>query len=181
MENTVFNKNERRWLNEHWENYFSWCRLDGVLNCSTSKSHCQNYTGIDSDKVKRLAKIVQATNARIVLISSWKIGWEPPNLGWKINYHKQFYPHAKYLNNHLKKKGNLIIFDKTRERNSEQRGLGIADWLFNHPEVKTWIVLDDEIFPDYNKYNIYPHLIKTDEHFGLTDENVNTAIKMLNS
>ena len=46
--------------------------VDGVLNCETSKSYVttedgQTLTGIDKDKVKRLASIVMATGADIVL------------------------------------------------------------------------------------------------------------------
>ena len=49
--------------------------VDGVLNCKTSKSYVttedgQVFTGIDKDKVKRLASIVAATGADIVLSSS---------------------------------------------------------------------------------------------------------------
>ena len=54
--------------------------IDGVLNCRTSRSYCHDdecglITGIDSDKVKRLAKTVEATNAKIVLSSDWRVGW----------------------------------------------------------------------------------------------------------
>jgi len=58
--------------------------VDGVLNCETSKSYVitenrKVLTGIDKDKVKRLASIVAATGADIVLTSSWKNGWFQSN------------------------------------------------------------------------------------------------------
>jgi len=81
----------------------------------------------------------------------------------------------------LKKKGNLIITDKTKEKNPNRRGMGIKTYLILHPEITNWIVLDDEIFPDYQEYNILPYLIKTDSLIGLTDENAATAIQMLNN
>ena len=52
--------------------------IDGVLNCDTSKSYCHDdkcgtVVGIDSDKVKRLAKIVEATDAQIILSPTGKM------------------------------------------------------------------------------------------------------------
>ena len=50
--------------------------IDGVLNCQKSQSKCGGLIGIDDKKVKVLRKIVESTNAKIVLCSSWKSGWE---------------------------------------------------------------------------------------------------------
>lgn len=44
--------------------------VDGVLNCQNSKSNCYGIMGIDDDKVSRLRKIVECTDAKIVLIST---------------------------------------------------------------------------------------------------------------
>ena len=88
--------------------------------------------------------------------------------------------HAKYLDNHLKKKGKLILTDKTRERNLNQRGMGIKAYLIQHPEITDWIVLDDEIFYDFYERGIIPHLIKTNPVYGLTDVDAAEAIQILN-
>lgn len=154
--------------------------IDGVLNNFNtnkkyrSKSRCRGLIGIDKDKTKRLAKIVQETNSILILTSSWKIGWEP-----KLNEINTLNYHAKYLNNHLRRKGKLFITDKTREYNLNYRGMGIKEYLIRHPEITEWIVLDDEIFPDYEYYKILPHLIQTDSQFGLTDAEATAAIMML--
>ena len=163
--------------------------IDGVLNCFNadkrirSKSRCGNFLGIDKDKTQRLATIVKETNAVLILTSSWKVGWEP-----KGNYTVDKYDiyeeatnyHAKYLDNHLKKKGKLVITDKTRERNLNQRGAGINTYLTQHPEIKNWIVIDDEVFYDFGRNKIFPHLIHVDSQFGLTDAEATAAIMMLN-
>lgn len=164
--------------------------IDGVLNCygvanknNCSKSRCGSYIGIDKDKTKRLAKIVQSTKAILILSSSWKIGWEPKGRykidGYDIHATPYNY-HAKYLDNHLKKKGKLILHDKTREENLLHRGEGIKNYLTRHPEITNWIVLDDEIFSDFYEYDIMPHLLKTNPNWGLTDNDAEVAIKMLN-
>lgn len=48
--------------------------IDGVLNCVTSKSYCGMYVGVDADKIRRLARIVEETGAKIVLSSDWRDG-----------------------------------------------------------------------------------------------------------
>lgn len=119
--------------------------VDGVLNCDTSKSRCGIYFGIDKDKVKRLASIVEATSADIILTSTWKIGWcRNPSPGYILSFDTPtFDKAAKYLNNHLWKKGKLIIKDKTKERDLKYRGTGIRNYLEKHPEITGWVVLDD--------------------------------------
>lgn len=153
--------------------------IDGVLNADSpsSKSYCDNYAGIDTDKTRQLARIVQETNAKIVLISSWKINWKPPPAPFK-NY-PNTPKHSRYLNNNLQKKGKLSCIDATKERNLELRGKGIQDWLSTHPEVENWVVLDDEIFRDYEKCQIFPHLVLTDHRYGLTKSCADAAIKIL--
>jgi hypothetical protein len=154
--------------------------IDGVLNCSTSKSFCHDdtcgiITGIDSDKVKRLARIVEQTGAKIVLSSDWKVGWEKYYITNKPS-------HAKYLDNHLLKKGGLIIFDKTPNTNKGSwfRGEEILAYLRSHKDVENYVILDDTFFEDFDNKNIIDHLIITDYKYGLTDENVKQAIEVLN-
>ena len=53
------------------------------------------------------------------------------------------------------------IFDKTPSINDD-RGLEISTWLSNRNDVTNWIVIDDEIFSDFEKHGILPRLIKTD-------------------
>lgn len=149
--------------------------IDGVLNCDTSKSRCGRYIGIDRDKTQRLARIVKETNAAIVLTSTWKEGWKPMR-----QYDAEEYPHAKYLDKHLYKKGDgLYCIDKTREKWPNARGMGIKAWLAVHPEVTDWIVLDDIYFPDFARFDIDGHLILTSPKDGLTEECVQVAIDML--
>lgn len=154
--------------------------IDGVLNCATSKSFCIDddgrvIKGVDSDKVKRLAKIVEATGAEIVLSSDWKDGWS--------KYYTSSKPsHAKYLDNHLYKKGRLTIKDKTPNTNKGSwfRGEEILTYLRLHQDIENYVILDDTFFEDFDNKNIIDHLIITDYKYGLTDENVKQAIEILN-
>ena len=153
--------------------------IDGVLNANnpSSKSHYKLFSGIDSDKLKQLARIVQQTDAKIVLTSSWKTNWRPALAPYK--HEPGTAAHTRYLNNHLQKQ-NITIFDVTRERNHDYRGGGIRKWLDQHPEVTSWVVLDDEVYIDYKETHILPSLVQIDTNNGLTFEKANLAIQMLN-
>ncbi|WP_416388664.1 HAD domain-containing protein [Lacrimispora sphenoides] len=152
--------------------------IDGVLNCQSSKSKCNGLIGIDNDKVNNLADIVKHTEAKIVLCSSWKDCWERVN---KEDQHVL----GNYLDKKLRRK-KLFIFDKTTDDGSN-RGDGITNWLNNvkaHHKVESWIVIDDEIFKDYDHYGIMKHLVKTEFYNssgGLQCEHVGKAIQLLNN
>ncbi|NLK96924.1 MAG: hypothetical protein GX272_02445 [Epulopiscium sp.] len=146
--------------------------IDGVLNCSESKSRCGGYLGIDDRKVKLLAEIVKQTNAKIILVSSWKVHWEK-------FYKDEQNELANYLDRKLKRQG-LYIVDKTKHYGDE-RGKEIIEYLENITVNNKWIVLDDEIFPDYEKLGICEHLVKTSFYnSGLKAEHVELAVKLLN-
>lgn len=144
--------------------------IDGVLNCSESKSRCGSFIGIDNKKVKLLSQIVYETGAKIVLSSSWRIGWNKNS--------ELCDSHGVYLNNKLRK-SNLFILDRTKSLSC--RGEEIKQWIDSH-NVEGLVVLDDEIFKDYEELGILPHLVKTTfygEEGGLQEEHVNQAISVL--
>ena len=151
--------------------------IDGVLNAdedfggrSKPNPTIGGMMGIASARVRRLKKIVEATDAKIVLVSSWKRHYLCQDM------------FGKYLRNKLRKEG-LEIYDTTldseKQKGSWYRGTGMLNWLATHEEAKDWIVLDDEIFCDYDE-TIKRHLVKTSYLTGLTDELVDKAIEMLN-
>ena len=146
--------------------------IDGVLNCQSSKTRCGGFIGIDDRKAKILKVIVEKTGAKIVLCSSWKTGWERVDKECQDNM-------ATYMDKKLRKQ-KLFILDKTDD-NGEDRGHGICNWISNH-NVEQWVVLDDEIFPDYEEMNIFSHLVKSsfyDDNGGLQDEHIDIAVKLL--
>ena len=149
--------------------------IDGVLNNSASKSHCGVYVGIDNDKVKRLKRIVDATDAKIVLSSTWRLGF---NKNGNMLEH-----HITYMNRKFRE-CDLSVFDVTPDlgRNGAFRGTEIKTWLDDHPDVESWIVIDDEEFPDFHKTRIIEHWIETTykgREGGLQEEHVSAAIDML--
>jgi histidinol phosphatase-like enzyme len=149
--------------------------IDGVLNANddfggkkkpnpyVSSDDGYRYCGISTSKVRRLKWIVDKTDAKIVLVSSWKGDYED----YLRNHTNRV---GKYLYNKLRKQ-DLRIFDTTYRFSLDfhsYRGTEISTWLANQKEpVESWVVLDDEIFRDYRE-SIIPNLILTSETDGLT-------------
>lgn len=149
--------------------------IDGVLNCEGSRSRCAGYRGIDDKKAESLAKIVRATGAEIVLVSTWKEEWRKTDKA-----HQGMM--ANYLDKKLKKQG-LTVLDKTPAYIEDEilsRGEGILYYLHRH-EVKNYVILDDYQF-DYDSCGLTDNYVKTDNYNGgLTDELAQKTIKILNS
>lgn len=154
---------------------FVFLDIDGVLNYTGCRERIGDYTGVDDSRVELLAEIVYSCNpeARIVLTSTWKECWDRQPIN-----SKELDPMAKYLVEKLRKCG-LHLTGRTEEKNLMQRGLGIQGWLRKVGNVDEWVVLDDEIFPDYEERGIIPHLVRTNGNAGLTDNEVEKAIKIL--
>lgn len=152
--------------------------IDGVLNSKEffqNRQPTQGLNEIDEEKVKLLQQIVQATNAKIVLTSTWRI-----------------YDKADKVYQHLVDvlaKYDLSIFDCTPWIN-EDRPHEIAAWLSMrnalrdvHEHIFGFVSLDDD-FADkqYARYGMQHQLIKTTfygKHGGLQPEHVQQAIDIL--
>ena len=136
--------------------------IDGVLNSYDTKDRFQGFVGIDDRLVAILKEIVDRTGAKLVLSSSWKSEWtNAPELA-----NDERYDTGKYLDSKLSKYG-LKILDKTKDEGIN-RGFGIRKWLDEH-EHGNWIVLDDEVFPDFALCGIQPlgkGTIREEERYG---------------
>lgn len=144
--------------------------IDGVLNSIDSEDHFHCFIGLDYSGIKLLREIVDTTGAEIVLVSTWKLSWDKDK--------SRLDSLGAYLDERLAEEG-LTVLDKTGGSMNE-RGHGIIDWLSEHP-AESWIVLDDEIFEDYEECGILSHLVKTSFYDGgLKDKHVEMAINLLN-
>ena len=145
--------------------------IDGVLNCQSSNSSCCGFLGIDNKKVELLKAIVDGSNAKIVLTSSWRTGWE------RTAKERQSHM-AAYLDRKLRRY-RLYIFDKTDDY-TDMRGEAVLKWL-DGKDVDGYVILDDEV-PDYEKCGISDKLVKTefyDNNGGLNEVGVKEAIGIL--
>lgn len=146
--------------------------VDGVLNDAHTPDRAPGgFIGIDDGMVTQLKRIIDHTQAVVILTSTWKSEWEKNREESTVD--------GKYLEDCLLKH-EISILDKTTDHISN-RGEGISNYLKDHPEIDNWVVLDDDIFYDYEKYGIMPHLVKTSFGYGgLSQAFANEAIYRLN-
>ena len=149
--------------------------IDGVLNDKKCRARAPSgCRGVADAKLKLLREIVLRTDAKLVLTSSWKKYWKKE---------EATDPDMLYLMKKLKRFG-LSIYDKTEDTFWAERGKGIHLWLTDHRDTTAWVVLDDEVFPDYETYKISKHLVKTEflhgRDGGLQEEHIEQALVILN-
>lgn len=144
--------------------------FDGVLNSKYTKEKWKGWAGLEDQKLILLKELVEDTKSIIVLTSSWRHYWDFAS-GKECEASTGNYIYRKFRDN------GLTIRSKTESMGG--RGKEIRAWLDKYPHGN-WMVLDDEIFVDFEKYGIIPHLIKTDYEFGLTENDVQNAKEFIN-
>lgn len=111
--------------------------VDGVLNSDEYFDRIKNLdiqgieSKIDVYKVKLLKKAIDETGAKVVLISSWRYTEEASSLKDLLS--------------------NFEIHVESTPFISHKRGLEIKKWLSDKPDVKDFVILDDEIFDSYDE------------------------------
>ena len=144
--------------------------FDGVLNTEHYQGLLQ-YQGkpwqdeygafFDPKAVKQLKRIIDATDADIVVESSWKyLGLDAMKELWEVR--------------------NLpgTIIDITPSLLGKNKGVEIASWLSKYAKQDIrYVIMDDEyVILDSQ----LPHFILTNPYEGITEEQANRAISMLN-
>ena len=154
--------------------------IDGVLSPRwwDSNKQSDNYGCLfDAKAVANLAKIVEETDAEIVISSSWKdMGlvellnmWRDRNLPGKI---VDITP--DYMSDELLLKEDSSNMDYLYERGSEIQG-----WLLLHgDDVSRYVIIDDmdDILPEQKS-----HFVQTDPEVGITEEDAYNAVIILNA
>lgn len=129
--------------------------VDGVLN-----SHDDPEDFVDAQKIILLKKIVDATDAKIVLSSTWR--------------HSKFDLIKCVLFSHK-----LEIYDITSCRFTSTRPQEINWWVVaNKRKIKRFAILDDHPWSKYDRNG--RHLFQTNSFVGLTEEIVEKVIAHLN-
>lgn len=117
--------------------------VDGVLNSDEFFENNTDDSYIDIKAVKLVKKAIEETGAKVVVSSSFR-------------YNKAFQEIQEIL---LR---NGILFEKTPFINNE-RGKEIKQWLSEESEIDDYVILDDEIFDDFDE-ELVSHLIKMDDN-----------------
>lgn len=139
--------------------------VDGVLNSQRFFNEREKKgNDLDENCIIILAKIVEGTNAQIVVSSTWRL-------------HKNcFHTLRDRLRLHkIRIIGNTIT-DPNRERADE-----VNHWIKNHEDyIESFCIIDDDTF-DWNKYGYQNNWVKPSFYEnGLEEKHVEQAIKILN-
>lgn len=129
--------------------------IDGVV--SVPRSHWD----LDAELMGRLNRILEATDARIVISSSWR------NLFTIEQLRRMFSQHGITRR----------IIARTGDLN--HRGNEIQEWLTeNESLVRRFIVIDDDIW-QLEEFEANGRMIHTNTALGLTEQEVTRAIQLL--
>lgn len=143
--------------------------FDGVLNYDRYvRTHGNSGLVIDPSKMVLLKRIIDATDARIVLSTSWREHWgmveaECDDIGMEIN--------------RIFKEYRLEIYSKTPKK-SFDREKAIQAWLEDYSDVEGFVVLDDAFL---DAPFLREHFVRTSNYInGLEEKDVIKAIEILN-
>ena len=118
--------------------------FDGVLNSDEyferTKDDKINRSEFDVNSLKILREIISLTDAKIVVTSTWK-------------ELRRFDKVKEYL-----KSQGILVYDTTRKIDFK-RGEESRDYLSLHKDISEFVIVDDEVFPDFNELTKY--LVKT--------------------
>lgn len=147
--------------------------IDGVLNSSDYRKQMgiQYFSEIiDRRKMPLLKKIVEETDAKIVLSTSWRKFWDEGE--------SQMDPVGQYINDVFAEYG-LTIYGKTPVMEESGRNAEIKAWLDGKWYVDNYVILDDKDFgwsPE-----LRAHFIRTDLNGdGLEGVQAQETIDVLN-
>lgn len=144
--------------------------FDGVITTYLSKWK------IDMDKVKIINKICDKTDAKIVVASSWRIGYRGVVHTFQ-EYLKQYFTKNQYLD-HFKEEFNKFINNIVGMTESgSYRGNEIKFYMNDHPEVENYVIIDDDSdMCDYQLFNF----VQTDTYEGITERDAKLCVDILN-
>jgi hypothetical protein len=139
--------------------------IDGVLNSLRSAIRYGNFDHFSREAVKALNILTDATGAKLVISSTWRIA-------------RKDYIDVLRANGVM---GEII--GATPNLSHDQngvcvgviRGFEIKVWLEDHPDVEDFIILDD----DNDMGELLNHLVQTNPDVGLTFDDAKRAIGIM--
>lgn len=131
--------------------------VDGVLNRLKDRAMLD----LIPELLEQLARIVEQTDAVIVLSSFWRLSNTC----------------VERLNQTLADYGLLIHSHTPVRYHNPQRGLEIQQWMDENWVPERFVILDD----NGDMCHLLRHLVRTNPGYGLTVRDADLAIRLLNS
>ena len=159
--------------------------VDGVLN------HCDYKIDIiDPNKILLLKKLIDLTDAKIVLSSTWRRKYDQyGNIIYDNNYkilekilkkyNLEIYSEIENIETYENNNITISIKEILEQYNNDNdRARYIVKWLKEHPEVESFVIIDD--FGGWEKYNLTKFVVQTSYWSGgLHEHHINDATKIL--
>ena len=146
--------------------------IDGVLNYNGCRDVVGGVYFVNDDKIKLLKQIIDRTDAKVVLYSTWRFGWFYKDKDANSIQAEDFIR----LENKLKEY-DITFLSRTPVSEERYRGTEVDMWLKNWggEPVEAFVILDDE--NDMKPY--MKHLVQTSWETGLCQKDVDKAVKIL--
>ena len=145
--------------------------FDGVITIPETRWH------ISLPHIKRIKEICDATGAKIVVSSSWRMDTIEETIDKMIGRPKRC-PRNRMLNWFIDNLYDVTPWFCDDKYNGTGRGGEIQTWLDAHPEVDNYVIIDDDgDMLDEQLFNF----VQTDWAFGIQDREVKLAIDVLNN
>lgn len=149
--------------------------IDGVLNTDRMIRMRKNLDiktiEFEPEVMSNLSKIIKATNAKLVISSTWRVHRDTDLLLW-----------TALIDNLKKYNLEKEIFDITETEDGkikrQPRWKEIANWLLKNKEqnISSFVILDDEWGMDF----LEPNFVRCSSSVGISEENCIDAIAILN-
>lgn len=144
--------------------------IDGVLNSGEWFRYLDSFTWaprlsnslLEQKKLILLQNAVFQTGANIILMSSWRISpFQMTRLAQQLNLYKMF------------------IWDVTPSDTSTNRAGEVQQWLAAHPEVTSYVLVDDDDDGFSVDDDLCKHFVHTTWEYGLTEEKAEEIIEKM--
>ena len=146
--------------------------FDGVI------THVESKWKFDSAKADMINEICRECDAKIVVTSSWRIGFQGNIEIFKSSLLSDFRvktnPSMSY---DILKSFIENLYDMTDTQGS-MRGDEIKRWLDKHDDVENYVILDDD--SDMLDEQLL-HFVQTDTYEGITDREMKLCVGVLNN
>lgn len=148
--------------------------VDGVLNSEQWFKECYKKYGkpcsyeLDHACIVRLKRLIDKTDAYIVVSSTWRFGFKDNDDGWQI------------LMNELESVGIKNRFigitpSLSHLYDSCCRGYEIQKWLDSNEDIENFVIIDD----DSDMFHLMAQLAKCNFKYGFTKEVLEKAEQIL--
>lgn len=144
-----------------------------MLNFNGCRDKIGGLYFVNDNRIKLLKEIIDATGAKVVLSSTWRIGWFDRDYGISGRNADDFTRLEEKL-----QESEITFISRTPRLSSGYRGEEIKTWLDNWKgeSVESFIIIDD----DTDMKPFMNRLIHTSFNKGLQPKNIGKAIKLLN-